>query len=315
MTPASLPAPRTRAAAPSVGSARSVGSAPSVGSASSAGSLLPAPTRRGALGLLGVGGAALALAACGAGGSGAGSDDKVIKVASHMTPMTDVVELAAEVAKADGWTVELVQVSDNVQYNRLLADGEVDANFAQHEPYMQAFNEANGTDLVKVQAIYDAKVGYYSKAYDAVDQIPEGAKVAIPNDASNEGRALAILHEHGLIALPEDAGFEGRLADIVENPLALEFVQIDLLNLSSAYDEDGIALVYNYPTYIAKVGLTPADALMLEETVDQRFAISLVARGEDVESERIQALKAAMSSDEVRAFLEDEHSATLIPSF
>ncbi len=92
-------------------------------------------------------------------------------------------------------------------------------------------------------------------------------------------------------------------------------MQIDLLNLSSAYDEDGIALVYNYPTYIAKVGLTPADALLLEETVDQRFAISLVAREDNVDSEKIQALKAAMTSDEVRSFLEDEHSDTLIPSF
>lgn len=280
-------------------------------------------TRRGALAALGTGGATLLVAACGTGtggsggdgGSGASSDDRVIKVASHMTPMTDVVELAAEVAAADGWTVELVQVSDNVQYNRLLADGEVDANFAQHEPFMQTFNEENDADLVKVQAIYDAKVGFYSKAYDTVDQIPDGAKVAIPNDVSNEGRALAILDEQGLITLPDDAGFEGRVNDIVDNPLSLEFVQIDLLNLSSAYDEDGIALVYNYPTYIAKVGLTPADALLLEETVDQRFAISLVAREDNVDSEKIQALKAAMTSDEVRSFLEDEHSDTLIPSF
>jgi D-methionine transport system substrate-binding protein len=245
----------------------------------------------------------------------AGDADRTIKVASQITPMTDVVQKAAEVAAKDGWTVELVQVNDNVQYNRLLQDEEVDANFAQHEPFMQQYNEENGTDFVKIAPIYDAKVGFYSKDYDSVDQIPEGAKVAIPNDVSNEGRALAILNEQGLITLPEDAGFEGRVKDLVENPLDLEFVQVDLLNLASAYDEDGVALVYNYPTYIAKIDLTPADALFLEQTVDERFAISLVARGADADSEKIQALTAAMTSDEVRSFLEDEHSATLIPSF
>jgi D-methionine transport system substrate-binding protein len=269
------------------------------------------------------GAAALGLAACGVGaGSGSGSGgsdgsgaDAVIKVASHLPPMTDVVTTAAKVAADDGYTVELVQVSDNVQYNRLLADGEVDANFAQHEPYMTTFNEENDADLVALEPIYDAKVGYYSKAYTSADEIPEGAKVAIPNDVSNEGRALAILHEQGLITLPEDAGFEGRIDDIAENPLALEFVQVDLLSLSSAYDEDGIALVYNYPTYISKVGLTPADAILLEKTVDQRFAISLVAREDNQDSEKIKVLRRAMTSGTVRTFLEDEHSETLIPSF
>ncbi|MGP5051128.1 hypothetical protein CIK69_13440 [Brachybacterium alimentarium] len=267
------------------------------------------------------GAAALGLAACGVGGSGSGSGsggsdaDTLIKVASHLPPMTDVVTTAAEVAEKEGYTIELVQVSDNVQYNRLLADGEVDANFAQHEPYMQAFNAENDADLVLLEPIYDAKVGYYSKAYASADEIPAGAKVAIPNDASNEGRALAILHEQGLLSLPEDAGFEGRIGDIVDNPLDLEFVQVDLLNLASAYDEDGIAMVYNYPTYISKVGLTPADAILLEETVDQRFAISLVAREDNQDSEKIEVLRRAMTSDTVRTFLEDEHSETLLPSF
>src|SRR5690625_3529795 len=151
------------------------------------------------------GSAVLGLAACGAGGSG---DDTLIKVASHLPPMTDVVTTAAESAQEEGYTVELVQVSDNVQYNRLLADGEVDANFAQHEPYMQAFNEKNDADLVLLDKIYDAKVGFYSQAYDDVERIPEGAQVALPNDVSNEGRALAMLHDQGLITLPEDRSEE-----------------------------------------------------------------------------------------------------------
>ncbi|MGQ7787668.1 MetQ/NlpA family ABC transporter substrate-binding protein [Nesterenkonia sp. K-15-9-6] len=260
---------------------------------------------------------ALLLTGCGDadGAPAAEGEDTTIRVASHMSPMTDVVEVAADVAAEDGWTVELVQVSDNVQYNRLLADGEVDANFAQHEPYMEAFNAEHDAELQALAPIYDAKVGFYSRDYDDVAEIPDGAKVAIPNDASNEGRALAILDEHGLISLADGVGFEGRIADVEENPHDLEWVQVDLLNLSSAYEEVDVALVYNYPTYIARVGLTPEDAVLLEETVDQRFAIQLVARAEDAETEKIQALQEAMTSDEVREFLVEEHSETLLPAF
>ena len=240
----------------------------------------------------------------------------MIRVASHLPPMTDVVTTAAGAPEAEGFTIELVQVSDNVQYNRLLADGEVDANFAQHEPYIQAFNAENDAKLVKLAAIYDAKVGYYSRDYDDIEQIPTGAHNRHPERRVQQGtrprdparaRADHPARGRGL------RGYGGR--DIAENPLELEFVQVDLLNLASAYEEDGIALVYNYPTYIAKVGLTPADALLLEETVDQRFAISLVAREDNRDSAGIRALTAAMTSDTVRTFLEEEHSATLVPSF
>lgn len=259
---------------------------------------------------------ALLLTSCGAGSTdSAAEDDQVIRVASHMPPMTDVVELASDVAAEDGWDVELVRVNDNVQYNRLLVDGEVDASFAQHEPYMERFNEENDADLTAIAPIYDAKVGFYSRDYDDVADIPDGAKVALPNDISNEGRALAILDEQGLITLREGVGFEGRLSDVEQNPHDFEWVQVDLLNLSSAYEEDDVALVYNYPTYISKVGLTPEDALFLEETVDQRFSISLVARAEDEESEKIRALREAMTGEEVRDFLTEEHSATLLPAF
>lgn len=245
----------------------------------------------------------------------ASGEDTLIQVASHTTPMTDVVEAAAEVAESEGYTIELVQVSDNVQYNRLLADGEVDANFAQHEPYMQAYNEANDAELAVVHPIYNARVGFYSQDYESLDEIPEGSQIALPNDASNEGRALAILADQGLITLPEGIGFEATLADIEENPKNIEWVQVDLLNLTSAYEEDGIAAVFNYPTYIGSLGLTPADAIAVEENVDERFAISLVANEADLDTEKIQVLEEAMTSDEVRDFLVEEHDATLTPAF
>lgn len=241
-------------------------------------------------------------------------EDEIIKVASHMPPMTDVVKLAGEVIE-EGYKVELVQVNDNIQYNELLKAKEIDANFAQHEPFMQKFNDEKKASLVLIQKIYNAKVGFYSKDYKKIADIPDGAKVALPSDVSNEGRALAILAEEGVIKLREDVGFSGTIKDITENPKNLEWLSVDLLNLAEAYNEPNVALVYNYPTYIAKVGLTPKDALLLEKTIDDRFAISLVAREDNKDSDKIKALKRAMTSEKVREFLVEKQNATLLPAF
>lgn len=243
------------------------------------------------------------------------TEDKVIKIASHMSPMTDVINVAKELLEEQGYTLELVQVSDNVQYNELLNHEEVDANFAQHQPYMERYNTEMNASLVAIAKIYNAKVGFYSKAYTTIDEIPNGATVALPNDSPNQGRALAMLAEQGLITLADGVGFNGVLSDITSNPKQLQWLEVDLLNLSSAYDEANVALVYNYPTYIAKLGLTPADAMFVEKTIDDRFAISLVVREDNQNDEKIQALLAAMTSDEVRNYLTENHSATLVPAF
>lgn len=260
---------------------------------------------------------ALALTACGDGGAETGGEgDTTIRVATHLPTMYDLLEVAGEVAEDQGFEVDIVQVNDNVQYNRILADGEVDANFAQHRPFMEAYNAENDADLEAVTPIYDARVGFYSREYDQVDEIPEGSRVAIPNDHSNEGRALAILEAEGLITLSEDAGYEARISDVEENPLDLDFFQIDLLNLASAYEEEDVALVFNYPNYmIDTTGLTPDDALFLEEPEDLHFAISLVAREDNADSEQIQVLEEAMTSQEVQEFLEDEYGESLFPAF
>ena len=206
-------------------------------------------------------------------------------------------------------------MTDNVAYNDMVASGEADASFAEHKPYMQKYNSEKKAKLVAIQPIYNAKVGFYSKDYKSIDAIPEGSKVAIPNDPSNQGRALAILAEQKLITLKSGVGANGTIKDITENPKHLEWLQVDLLNLSAAYSEPGVALVYNYPTYIAKIGLKPADALFLEKKIDGRFAIQVVARQDNQDSDKIKALKKAMTSSTVRDFLEKNHSATLVPAF
>lgn len=241
-------------------------------------------------------------------------EEVVIEVASHLPPMTDIVEIAGDVIE-DGYSVELVEVSDNIQYNEALLNDEVDASFAQHEPFMEMFNTERDGNLVAIQPIYNAIVGFYSPVYESIDDIEEGAEVALPSDPSNEARALMILDHYDLITLSEDVSFEATVNDIEENPYDLTFTSIDLLNLSAAY-EDGVELVFNYPTYIESVGLTPEDALILEDDEDYTFAIQLVAREDNQDSDAIQALKDAFTSQEVYDFLDDlAENGHLEPAF
>lgn len=265
--------------------------------------------------------AGLLLAACGNGSesaestateSAASSEDTVIKVASHTTPMTDIVELAAEVVE-EPYTIELVEVSDNIQYNEAVLNDEADASFAQHEPFMEVFNEERNGDLVAIQPIYNAVVGFYAPEYESIEDIEDGAEVAIPSDMTNEARALHILDAQGLIDVPDETFVT--VDDITENDKNLNFTHVDLLNLNASY-QDGVDLVFNYPTYISEIGLTPEEALFLEEDDSNRFALQIVTREENADSEKIQALKAAFTSQEVYDYLEElAASGHLEPAF
>lgn len=262
------------------------------------------------------------MAACGNGEDGTEEttenaeteEDTELQVASQTIPMTDVVESAAE-AIEEPYTVEMVEVADNIQYNEALLNEEVDANFAQHEPFMEMFNAERDGNLVAIQPIYNAIVGYYSPIYDSIEDIEDGAEVAIPSDSTNEARALMILEQHDLITLSDDVTYDATVDDIVENPHDFTFTHVDLLNLTSSY-EDGVELVFNYPTYIDSIGLTPDDAVFLEEDEDNTFAITLVAREDNQDSEAIQALQEAFTSDEVYEFLSElEAEGHLEPAF
>lgn len=230
-------------------------------------------------------------------------DENVIKVASHLPPMTDIVEIAAKVIEKP-YKIELVEVSDNIQYNEAVLNDEAFASFAEHRPFMDIFNQERNGDLVAVQPIYNAVVGFYSPKFKSIDAIEDGTEVAIPSDPTNEARALMILQQNDLIKLKDTGDALVTVDDIEENPLNLKFTTVDLLNLTGAY-EDGVGLVFDYPTYIAKLGLKPADALFLEKDKSNTFAISLVMRKGNVDSDKAKALQKAFTSPEVKAFLED----------
>ncbi|QQD84975.1 MetQ/NlpA family ABC transporter substrate-binding protein [Jeotgalicoccus sp. ATCC 8456] len=242
------------------------------------------------------------------------AEDTHIVVASQTPPMTDVVEIVADVIE-EPYTVELMEVSDNIQYNEAVFNDEADASFAQHKPFMEQFNNENDADLVAMEEIYNAIVGFYSPVYSSIDEVKAGDEVAIPSDPTNEARALIILDSEGLITLEDGVDFEATVDDITENPKNLKFTHVDLLNLSASY-EDGIPLVFNYPTYIEPLGLTPEDAVLLEDDSDNTFAIQVVAREGQADSEKIKALNEAFTSQEVYDFLDDlKDKAHLEPTF
>lgn len=240
-------------------------------------------------------------------------EQETLKVASLIPPMTEILELVEPKLAEEGIDLEVVVLGDNVQPNSALANGEVDANFFQHVPYMEEFNRNNDAELVGITPIYYANYGVYAKDYNDMEELPEGAVVAIANDVSNIDRSLALLAQRDVITLKEKTGPYYTQADIVENPNNYKFEEVDLLMLARMYD-DADAVVMT-PAYAAPLGLTPKSDALLTEGTDNEFAITLVAREDNKDSEAIKKLADAMTSQEVREFLEENYDETAIPAF
>ncbi|SDQ09469.1 MetQ/NlpA family ABC transporter substrate-binding protein [Microbacterium sp. cf332] len=244
---------------------------------------------------------AVVLTGCAASSGDAASDVMTLRVGAVTSPATDIVE-AAGAAIADGYEIELVEVSDYVTINNMLAAGDIDANFSQHEPYMQEFNAKNGASLEAVQPIYNFVIAFYSKTLTDIDQLPEDATVAIPNDASNTARALKLLADAGIIGLSDGIDpYAATLDDVVSNPQNLQFLSLEINQLNTAYDEAD--LVFQWPSHIAALGLTPQDDGLLTE-LDDRFALQLVVPSAEADSDATKALIDAFTSDEVRKVID-----------
>ncbi|OLS39267.1 MetQ/NlpA family ABC transporter substrate-binding protein [Bacillus sp. MRMR6] len=240
-------------------------------------------------------------------------EEVTLEVATLIPPMTDILEIVKPLMKEEGINLEIVVLGDNVQPNNALANKEVDANFFQHIPYMEEYNKANGSELVLVKPIYHAVYGAYSKRFESIDDLSEGATIAIANDPTNIGRSLDMLSDHGIITLKEGSGIHATQADIVENEKNYKFVEVDLLMLARMLDDAD--LVAMTPAYAAPLGLTPKKDALLTEGMESAFAISLVARADNADSKAIQLLVEKMTGPEVRKFLEEEYAETALPAF
>ncbi|MFD1886639.1 MetQ/NlpA family ABC transporter substrate-binding protein [Paenibacillus wenxiniae] len=242
-----------------------------------------------------------------------GTTETTLKVASLIPPMTDMLDIVKPLLKKDGINLEVVVLSDNVQPNDALANKEVDANFFQHVPYMNQYNQSKGANLVAIQPIYDAIYGAYSKKYKSIDELPDGAVIAIANDPSNIGRSLQMLAQAGMIKLKDGVGMNATQADITSNPKNYSFKEVDLLMLARMYDE--VDLVAMTPAYAKPLNLTPVKDALVTEKDDSTFAITLVAREDNKDAEPIQKLKQHLAGPEVKKFLQDNYADIAVPAF
>lgn len=262
----------------------------------------------------------LLLAACGS-GSSTESEEKgktdtpdvdeeevvKIKVASLIPPMTDMLEAIKPALLEDGVEMEIVILSDNIQPNQALKDEEVDANFFQHPAFMEQFNEAHEANLVAIQPVYHAMLGAYSNAYDSVEELPEGAVVAVANDSANLARSLELLEKGGLITLENSDGLTTTQKNIVDNPKNIKIQEVDLLMLARSIDD--VDLVTMLPAYAEPLGLTPGGDSLIDEG-ESAFPISVVAREDNENTDAIQKLAKHMSGPIIAKFIEDHFADT-----
>ena len=241
------------------------------------------------------------------------NSEETIRVAAVESPMTDVVEIAKELLEEDGIEVEIVEMGDYIQPNEALVNDEIDATFSQHVPFMKQFNENTDSNLTDVQPIYFANFGLYADGYDNIDDLPDDVTIGIANDPSNIDRSLRLLAAHDLIELNEIDGDEYGLEDIKEDSHNYSFEQAEIASLSRLFDDvDGVIM---NPTHASHLDLTPADDALVTETEDSMFAITLVAREDNADSDLIEKLSEAMTSEEVREFLEGREGGSAVPAF
>ena len=255
------------------------------------------------------------LTACGGGGDSS-SADKTIKVAASPTPHAEILNSISEALAADGWTLEVVEFDDYVQPNVATTDGDVDANYFQHVPYLDQYNAENGTDLVAVGNVHYEAMGAYKGQKDSFDALAEGDKIGVPNDVTNEARALQLLAANGVITLKDGVGLEATKTDIVDNPKNIEIVELEAATIPGALPD--VALGVINANYALGAGLTTDDAVAYESAdseAAETYVNVIVVNAGNENSEKTQALVKAVQTDAVKDFILEKYNGAVQPKF
>ncbi len=264
----------------------------------------------------------LSLAACSGNNSSSTADNSssdasstVIRVGASPSPHAEILEFAKDQLAAKGYELEIVEFTDYVMPNVALYEGDLDANFFQHTPYLDNYNEQNGTDLVSACKVHFEPMGLYSETLTSVSDVAEGSKVGVPNDPTNEARALNLLEAQGLIKLREGAGLNATPLDIEENPLNLEFVELEAAQLPRNLSEFAIAAING--NYAIEAGIL--DKVIVNEAADsesaREYANILAVQSGELETDKTKALVEALTSDETREFINTQYEDQFIPVF
>ncbi|HAS73474.1 MAG TPA: methionine ABC transporter substrate-binding protein [Clostridiales bacterium UBA8960] len=237
----------------------------------------------------------------------------VLKVGATPVPHSELLELVKSDLLAEGITLEIVEFTDYVTPNLALNDGEISANFFQHVPYMTSFSAEHKLDLVSAGTVHVEPLGLYSNTFEDIASIPVGAVIAIPNDPTNEGRALLLLQSAGLIKLKAGVSLEATDADIIDNPLGLVFKPIDASQLPRTLDDvDGAVINTNYAL---EANLNPVEDAVILEGADSPYANIVTVRSADLNSDAIKKLVAALQSEKVKKFIEEKYGGAVVPAF
>ena len=277
-----------------------------------------------AAGILASGALALSLVACGgssASSSSTSSDasaasDNVITVGASPSPHAEILNAVADELKAEGYELKVVEYNDYIQPNVALADGDLDANYFQHAPYLENYNEENGTDLVSAYAIHFEPMGIYAGKSSDIKNVPDGAKIAVPSDATNEARALLLLQDQGVITLKDGAGLEATANDIESNPHNIELVEVEAAAVARSLEDVDFAIING--NYALSAGLDTS-ATLASEAADseaaQTYANIIAVRKGDEDNEKTQALIKALTSQTAKDFIEEQYKGSVIPVF
>ncbi|MCD8068951.1 MAG: MetQ/NlpA family ABC transporter substrate-binding protein [Lachnospiraceae bacterium] len=235
-------------------------------------------------------------------------------VGAVVTPHAEILEYIRDDLAAAGYDLQIVEYNDYVLPNTALEAGDLDANYFQHVPYLENFNEENGTHIVAVASVHFEPMAIYAGKTSSLEELQEGATVAVPNDTTNEARALLLLEANGLITLDPDAGLTATILDITDNPLNLQITELEAAQIPRSIEDVDIAVING--NYAIEAGLTETIAVESSESeAAETYGNVIAVREGDEDSAKTQALVDAILTDKVRDFITDNYNGAVLPVF
>lgn len=239
-----------------------------------------------------------------------------ITIGATPSPHVEILEAIQPQLEAAGIKLNIITYTDYIQPNDALAAGDLDANFFQHKPYMDDYNMGKGTNLLALIPVHYEPMGLFPGKTASIDALADGASIAVPNDTTNEARALLLLQDAGLITLKDDAGINATTNDIVSNPKNLQFKEVEAATVPNIVADVDIACING--NYAIPAGFKTTDALATESATSlaaEAYANVLVVKDGNQDSDKIKALVKALTSDEVRTYINDTYAGAVVPVF
>ena len=244
------------------------------------------------------------------------TENVVLTVGANITPHAEILEVAKPILAKQGITLEIVRLEDSVTPNTGVIEGSLDANYFQHVPYLEQFNKENGSDLVSVGAVHYEPFGIYAGRVKDLKDLQDGAVIAVPNNVTNEARALLLLAQEGIIKLKDDAGINATVEDIVENPLNIQFKELAPEQLVAALPDVDVAVING--NYAIEGGLHVSEALAVEANdglAAQTYGNIIATSPAKANDPAVKALVEVLQGPEVAKFIEDTYDGAVVPLF